>query len=36
MPDVQAKFRTLGVEPGGGTPAEKAAFIKEETRAGAT
>ena len=32
MPDVQAKFRALSVEPGGGTPAETAAFIKEETQ----
>jgi tripartite-type tricarboxylate transporter receptor subunit TctC len=30
MPDVQAKYRALSVEPGGGTPAETAAFIKEE------
>ncbi len=32
MPDVQAKFRALSVEPGGGTPAETAAFIKDEAR----
>ncbi len=32
MPDVQAKYRALSVEPGGGTPAETAAFIKEETQ----
>jgi tripartite-type tricarboxylate transporter receptor subunit TctC len=31
MPDVQQKFRNVGVEPVGGTPAETAAFIKEET-----
>jgi tripartite-type tricarboxylate transporter receptor subunit TctC len=30
MPDVQAKFRALSVEPGGQTPAETAAFIKHE------
>jgi tripartite-type tricarboxylate transporter receptor subunit TctC len=32
MPDVQQKFRTLSVEPVGGTPAETAAFIKDEAR----
>ncbi len=32
MPDVQAKFRGLSVEPGGQTPAETAAFIKDEAR----
>ena len=32
MPDVQQKFRNLGVEPVGGTPAEMAAFIKSEAR----
>jgi tripartite-type tricarboxylate transporter receptor subunit TctC len=32
MPDVVAKYRALSVEPGGGTPAETAAFIKDETR----
>jgi tripartite-type tricarboxylate transporter receptor subunit TctC len=32
MPDVQTKFRTFSVEPMGGTPAETAAFIKEEAR----
>jgi tripartite-type tricarboxylate transporter receptor subunit TctC len=32
MPDVQEKIRNTGVEPVGGTPAETAAFIKEETR----
>ena len=31
MPDVQAKFPALSVEPGGQTPAETAAFIKDET-----
>jgi tripartite-type tricarboxylate transporter receptor subunit TctC len=31
-PDVQAKFRALSVEPGGQTPAETAAFIKDEAR----
>jgi tripartite-type tricarboxylate transporter receptor subunit TctC len=29
--DVQAKFRAVGVEPIGGTPAAMAAFVKEET-----
>jgi tripartite-type tricarboxylate transporter receptor subunit TctC len=32
MPDVVAKFRALSVEPGGQTPAETAAFIKDEAR----
>ena len=32
MPDVQQRFRTLNVEPDGGTPAETAAFIKNEVR----
>jgi tripartite-type tricarboxylate transporter receptor subunit TctC len=32
MPDVQQKFRALNVEPVGGTPAETAAFIKEEVQ----
>jgi tripartite-type tricarboxylate transporter receptor subunit TctC len=32
MPDVQQKIRNTGVEPGGGSPAETAAFIKEEAR----
>jgi tripartite-type tricarboxylate transporter receptor subunit TctC len=32
MPDVQQKFHALSVEVGGGTPAETAAFIKDETR----
>jgi tripartite-type tricarboxylate transporter receptor subunit TctC len=32
MPDVQQKFRNLSVEPGGQSPAETAAFIKDETR----
>lgn len=31
MPDVVAKYRALSVEPGAGTPAETAAFLKEET-----
>jgi tripartite-type tricarboxylate transporter receptor subunit TctC len=30
LPDVQARFRTASVEPLGSTPAEMAAFIKEE------
>jgi tripartite-type tricarboxylate transporter receptor subunit TctC len=32
MPDVQERFRKLNVEPDGGTPAETAAFIKNEVR----
>jgi tripartite-type tricarboxylate transporter receptor subunit TctC len=32
MPDVQEKFRNVGVEPVGGSPAEMAAFIKTEAR----
>jgi tripartite-type tricarboxylate transporter receptor subunit TctC len=32
MPDVQAKFHTASVEPIGSTPAEMAAFIKEEAQ----
>jgi tripartite-type tricarboxylate transporter receptor subunit TctC len=32
MPDVQQRFRALNVEPDGSTPAETAAFIKEEIR----
>ena len=32
MPDVIEKIRNTGVEPVGGTPAETAAFIKEEAR----
>ena len=32
MPDVQEKFRNVGVEPVGGTPEQTAAFIKDETR----
>jgi tripartite-type tricarboxylate transporter receptor subunit TctC len=32
MPDVQQRFRKLNVEPDGGTPAETAAFIKNEVR----
>lgn len=31
MPDVQAKFRIIGAEPVGTTPAETAAFIRNET-----
>jgi tripartite-type tricarboxylate transporter receptor subunit TctC len=31
MPDVQAKYRIVGAEPGGITPAETAKFIKAET-----
>jgi tripartite-type tricarboxylate transporter receptor subunit TctC len=31
MPEVQEKFRNVGVEPVGGSPAETAAFIKSET-----
>jgi tripartite-type tricarboxylate transporter receptor subunit TctC len=31
MPDVQEKFRNVGVEPVGGTPAETGAFIQSET-----
>ena len=32
MPDVQQRFRALKVEPDGRTPAETAAFIKDEAR----
>jgi tripartite-type tricarboxylate transporter receptor subunit TctC len=32
MPDVQQKFRNVGIEPVAGTPAETAAFFKEEAR----
>ena len=32
LPDVQAKLRTLSVEPLPMTPAETAAFIKDEAR----
>jgi tripartite-type tricarboxylate transporter receptor subunit TctC len=32
LPDVQAKYRALSVEPVAGTPAETAAFIKDEAR----
>jgi tripartite-type tricarboxylate transporter receptor subunit TctC len=32
MPDVQARFRAASVEPTPSTPAEMAAFIREETR----
>jgi tripartite-type tricarboxylate transporter receptor subunit TctC len=31
MPDVQAKYRSAGAEPGGTPPVETAAFIKTET-----
>lgn len=31
-PEVQAKYRALSVEPVGGTPAETAAYFKDETR----
>ena len=31
MPDVEAKFRAPGAEPVGTTPAETAAFIRDET-----
>ncbi len=31
-PDLLARFKQLSIAPGGGTPAEAAAFIKEETR----
>jgi tripartite-type tricarboxylate transporter receptor subunit TctC len=30
MPDVQAKYRLIGIEPVGTTPAETAAFIRDE------
>jgi tripartite-type tricarboxylate transporter receptor subunit TctC len=32
MPDVQQKIRNTGVEPAGGSPAETAAFIKNEAQ----
>mgnify|MGYP003337747985 FL=1 len=32
LPDVQAKYRALSVEPIGGTPAETAAYFRDETR----
>ena len=32
MPHVLAKYRALSVEPGGQSPAESAAFVKDETR----
>jgi tripartite-type tricarboxylate transporter receptor subunit TctC len=32
MPDVQAKFRSAGVEPVGGTPAQMAAYVREENQ----
>jgi tripartite-type tricarboxylate transporter receptor subunit TctC len=31
LEDVRAKFRAVGVEPIGGTPAAMAAFVKEES-----
>jgi len=31
LPDVQEKLRAIGTEPGGSSPADTAAFIKEET-----
>ncbi len=31
-PDLLARYKALSASPGGGTPAEAAAFIKEETR----
>jgi tripartite-type tricarboxylate transporter receptor subunit TctC len=31
LPDLQAKYRSVGAEPGGSNPAETAAFIKAET-----
>ena len=32
MPDVQARFRAASVEPTPSTPAEMAAFIKDESQ----
>jgi tripartite-type tricarboxylate transporter receptor subunit TctC len=32
MPDVQQKFRNVGIEPVGNTPAEMEAFVKDEAR----
>jgi tripartite-type tricarboxylate transporter receptor subunit TctC len=32
MPDVQARFRAASVDPIGGTPAEMAAFVKDEAQ----
>jgi tripartite-type tricarboxylate transporter receptor subunit TctC len=32
LPDVQAKFRAIQIEPVGNTPAEMAVFLKEETK----
>ena len=32
-PDLLARYKQLSISPGGGTPAEAAAFIKSETRA---
>jgi tripartite-type tricarboxylate transporter receptor subunit TctC len=31
-PDLLARFKALSISPGGGTPAETSAFVKEETR----
>jgi tripartite-type tricarboxylate transporter receptor subunit TctC len=31
-PNLLARFKTLSINPGGGTPAETSAFVKEETR----
>ena len=31
-PDLLARYQTLNATPGSGTPAEVAAFIKDETR----
>jgi tripartite-type tricarboxylate transporter receptor subunit TctC len=30
MPEIRARFEQLGVEPGGGTPAEAARFLDAE------
>jgi len=30
MPEIRARFEQLGVEPGGGTPADAARFLEEE------
>ncbi len=32
MPDVQQRFRALNVEPVGNSPAEMAAYIKEDSQ----
>ena len=32
MPDVQGRFRAASVDPIGGTPAEMAAFVKQEAQ----